>query len=60
MTEVHHIKGDILISAHDDVLALFRDKKRKEGLERELARKLFFEKSGHANREVFSVFSHAE
>ncbi len=60
MMKVHPIKGDILISAHADVLALFKDKKRKESLERELNRSLYFEDSHHANREVFSVFSKAE
>ncbi|MBF1346403.1 MAG: RNA-binding protein, partial [Megasphaera micronuciformis] len=45
---------------HADVLALFKDKKRKESLERELNRSLYFEDSRHANREVFSVFSKAE
>lgn len=60
MMKVHPIKGDILISAHADVLALFKDKKRKESLERELNRSLYFEDSRHANREVFSVFSKAE
>ena len=60
MMKVHPIKGDILISAHADVLALFKDKKRKEVLEKELNRSLYFEDSRHANREVFSVFSKAE
>ena len=60
MMKVHPIKGDILISAHADVLDLFKDKKRKESLERELNRSLYFEDSHHANREVFSVFSKAE
>ena len=60
MVRVHHIQGDILISAHDDVLTLFKDKKRREALERELHRTFYFENSGHPNREVFSVFSHAE
>ena len=60
MMKVHPIKGDILISAHADVLSLFKDKKRKESLEKELNRSLYFEDSRHANREVFSVFSKAE
>lgn len=60
MMKVHPIKGDILIGAHADVLALFKDKKRKESLEKELNRSLYFEDSRHANREVFSVFSKAE
>lgn len=60
MMKVHPIKGDILISAHADVLSLFKDKKRKESLEKELNRSLYFEDSRHASREVFSVFSKAE
>lgn len=57
MVHVRHIKGDLLISAHADVLAILKDKKRREGLERELARTLYFEDSGHPNREVFSILT---
>lgn len=53
-----HIKGDLLISAHAEVLAILQDKTRKEELERQLARTLYFEESPNPNREVFSILSH--
>lgn len=58
MVQVRHIKGDILIEAHPDVLALLKDKKRKAEWERELKRTLYFEESHHPNREVFSILSY--
>ncbi|MGE1063321.1 Rne/Rng family ribonuclease [Megasphaera paucivorans] len=58
MVHVRHIKGDLLIQAHRDVLSILQDKKRKAAMERELARSLFFEESTHANREVFTILSH--
>lgn len=58
MVQVRHIKGDILIEAHPDVLALLQDKKRKAEWERELKRTLYFEESHHPNREVFSILSY--
>ena len=58
MVQVLHIKGDILIEAHPDVLALLKDKKRKAEWERELKRTLYFEESHHPNREVFSILSY--
>ena len=39
--------------------ALLKDKKRKAEWERELKRTLYFEASGHPNREVFSILSYA-
>ena len=53
MVQVRHIKGDILIEAHPDVLALLKDKKRKAEWERELKRTLYFEESHHPNRKSF-------
>ncbi len=58
MVQVHHVKGDILIEAHPDVLNLLKDKKRKAEWERELKRTLYFEASHHPNREVFSILSY--
>lgn len=58
MVRVGHVKGDVLISAHSEVLAILQDKKRKEALARELARDLYFEESRHPNREVFSILSY--
>lgn len=58
MVQVRHIKGDILIEAHPDVLALLKDKKRKAEWERELKWTLYFEESHHPNREVFSILSY--
>lgn len=58
MVQVRHIKGDILIEAHPDVLAMLKDKKRKAEWERELKRTLYFEESHHPNREVFSILSY--
>ncbi|WP_298587182.1 Rne/Rng family ribonuclease [uncultured Megasphaera sp.] len=58
MVQVRHIKGDILIEAHPDVLDLLKDKKRKAEWERELKRTLYFEESHHPNREVFSILSY--
>ena len=58
MVHDHHVKGDLLISAHADVLELLQNKKRKDALEKELARTLYFENSGHANREVFTILSY--
>lgn len=58
MVQVRHIKGDILIEAHPDILALLKDKKRKAEWERELKRTLYFEESHHPNREVFSILSY--
>jgi ribonuclease G len=51
------VRGDLLIGAHPDVLALLQEKKQKAALERELARSLHFEDSQHANREVFTILS---
>ncbi|MCH4187782.1 MAG: Rne/Rng family ribonuclease [Megasphaera sp.] len=58
MVHVRHIKGDILISAHPDVLDIFQDKKRRESLEGEFCRSLHFEDTHHPNREVFSILSY--
>ena len=58
MVHTRHVKGDLLISAHADVLAILQDKKRREALEKELARTLHFEDSHHPNREVFSILSY--
>ena len=60
MVHVRHIKGDLLICAHADVLAVLKDKKRRDELERELSRTLHFEASDHPNREVFSILSYHE
>ncbi|MGN0948276.1 MAG: Rne/Rng family ribonuclease [Megasphaera sp.] len=60
MVNDRHIKGDILIQAHPDVLELLQDKKRKAAWERELKRTLHFEESHHPNREVFSILSYGE
>ncbi len=59
LVQVKHIKGDLEICAHADVLAILKEKKRREGLERELARTLYFEESTHPNREVYSILSKA-
>ena len=59
MAAAHQLRGDVLIEAHPDVLALLKDKKRKAEWERELKRTLYFEASGHPNREVFSILSYA-
>jgi ribonuclease G len=58
MVHINHVKGNLLITAHDEVLQILTDKKRKASLERELARSLFFEESTHPNREVFTILSH--
>ncbi len=58
MVHIRHIKGDLLIQAHEDVAAVLKEKKRYEELERELSRRLYFESSGHPNREVFSILSY--
>ena len=58
MVHTRHVKGDLLISAHADVLEILQDKKRREALEKELARTLHFEDSHHPNREVFSILSY--
>lgn len=50
-------KGDLLIHAHPDVLALLKEKRKKKELEEELGRSLVMEESGHPNREVFSILS---
>lgn len=60
MVEQNHVKGDLLISCHADVLAILSDKKRKEQLERGFSRRLYFEDSHHPNREVFSILSHSD
>ncbi|OUO47607.1 Rne/Rng family ribonuclease [Megasphaera sp. An286] len=60
MVHVRYIKGDLLICAHADVLAVLKDKKRRDELERELSRTLHFEASDHPNREVFSILSYHE
>lgn len=57
MVLVRHVSGDLLISAHPDVLAILEDKKRKQALEQELHKTLHFEPSHHPNREVFSILS---
>lgn len=59
MAANHQLRGDVLIEAHPDVLALLKDKKRKAEWERELKRTLYFEASDHPNREVFSILSYA-
>ena len=60
MVHVRHLKGDVLISAHPDVLAILEDKKRKQALELELKKTLHFEDTHHPNREVFSILSYNE
>lgn len=60
MVHVRHVKGDLLISAHNEVLEIMEDKKYKESLETELARTLHFEDSHHPNREVFSILSYTD
>ena len=60
MVHVRHVAGDLLISAHADVLDILKGKKRREELERELKRQLHFEESGHPNREVFSILSYGQ
>ncbi len=60
MVRVRHVKGDLAICAHADVLAILQDTKRREALERELSRTLHFEPSSHPNREVFSILSYQE
>ena len=60
MVHDRHVKGDLLISAHAEVLAILGQKSQKESLETELSRSLYFEESGHANREVFSILSYSE
>lgn len=57
MVQVRHVKGDLLICAHQDVVDFLKERKRRERLERELSRTLHFEVSGHPNREVFSILS---
>lgn len=54
------IKGDLLISAHPDVIARLSDKQEKERLEAELGRALYFEKNDHPNREVYSILSYTD
>ena len=54
------VSGDLLVSAHKDVLALLSDKKTKSALEQELARTIYLEESRHPNREVFSILSYRE
>ncbi|KMO87864.1 RNA-binding protein S1 [Megasphaera cerevisiae DSM 20462] len=60
MVRARNIKGDLLISAHADVLEILQEKKQLEALERELARTLHFENTQHPNREVFSILSYSE
>ena len=57
MVQVRHVKGDFLISAHQDVVDFLKERKRRERLEQELSRTLHFEVSDHQNREVFSILS---
>ena len=57
MVQVRHVKGDLLICAHQDVVDFLKERKRRERLERELSRTLHFEVSDHPNREVFSILS---
>ena len=58
MVSVNHVKGDLLISCHPDVISILGDKKRKESLEHELARSIYLEDSHHPNRDVFSILSY--
>lgn len=60
MAANRQLRGDVLIEAHPDVLALLKDKKRKAEWERELKRTLYFEASDHPNREVFSILSYQD
>lgn len=57
MVQVRHVKGDLLICAHQDVVDFLKERKRRERLERELSRTLHFEVSDHPNWEVFSILS---
>lgn len=60
MVRVRQVSGDILISAHPEVLELLEEKKRRQALEQELCRTLHFENTHHPNREVFSILSYRD
>lgn len=60
MIHVRHIKGDLLICAHPDVLEILKDTKRCIALEKEFSRTLHFDETHHPNREVFSILSYTD
>lgn len=60
MVQVRQVRGDILISAHPEVLEILEEKKRRQSLEQELCRTLHFENTHHPNREVFSILSYRD
>ncbi|WP_288798953.1 Rne/Rng family ribonuclease [uncultured Megasphaera sp.] len=54
------LSQDVLVVAHESVIEILQETKRKEALEKELARTLHFEVSTHANREVFSILAYSK